>query len=167
MEVVHWTELPSPVGTLHLAASKKGLLFLYMKTNEKRFKALIRKAFPKAELKNSKEFLAEALDDLKRYWRGDSKPPKTSYDLRGTPFQLSVWRALRKIPFGKTISYGKLAAKIGKAKAVRAVGGAVGKNPVSILIPCHRVIAADGSLCGYGGGLANKKKLLTHEGAKV
>ena len=80
---------------------------------------------------------------------------------------MKVWRELQKIPFGKTISYGKLAAKIGKPKAARALGGAVGKNPVSILIPCHRVIASNGKLGGYSGGLTIKRKLLAHEGADL
>jgi len=165
METIHWINLPSPVGNLHLAATKKGLIFICLKMKEKSFHTLIRNTFPNAELKESKGFLADAIKDLECYWKGDSKPPKTSFDLRGTPFQKSVWRALQKIPFGKTTSYGKLAAKVGKPKAARAVGGAVGKNPVSILIPCHRVIASDGTLGGYSGGLTIKRKLLAHEGA--
>ena len=83
----------------------------------------------------------------------------------GTPFQLSVWRALCDIPAGQTISYGELAARIGKPKAVRAVGMANGANPVSLVAPCHRVIGANGSLTGYGGGLDRKQWLLRHEGA--
>ena len=83
----------------------------------------------------------------------------------GTPFQLSVWRALCDIPAGQTLSYGELAARIGKPKAVRAVGAANGANPVSLVAPCHRVIGANGSLTGYGGGLDRKLWLLRHEGA--
>jgi O-6-methylguanine DNA methyltransferase len=107
------------------------------------------------------------LDDLKRYWKGNPKSLKTTFDLKGTSFQMKVWRELQKIPFGKTISYGELAKRIGKPKSARAVGGAVGKNPVSILIPCHRVIASDGTLGGYSGGLSIKQKLLAHEGADL
>ena len=83
----------------------------------------------------------------------------------GTPFQCDVWAALRHIPAGATLSYGALAAEIGKPKAVRAVGLANGANPIAIFVPCHRVIGADSSLTGYGGGLARKRWLLNHEGA--
>ena len=86
-------------------------------------------------------------------------------DTVGTPFQRSVWRALRKIKSGKTISYAELARSIGKPKAVRAAGLANGQNPISIVVPCHRVIGSNGTLTGYGGGLPRKKWLLEHEGA--
>ena len=86
---------------------------------------------------------------------------------RGTPFQRAVWAALRRIPAGETLSYGQLAAQIGKPKAVRAVGLANGSNPVGVVVPCHRVIGADGSLTGYGGGLPRKLWLLEHEGARL
>ena len=84
-------------------------------------------------------------------------------DLKGTPFQLSAWRALLQIPYGATSSYGGVAAAIGRPKAVRAVGGANHNNPVSLIVPCHRVIGSDGSLTGYGGGLHRKRWLLDHE----
>jgi methylated-DNA-[protein]-cysteine S-methyltransferase len=83
----------------------------------------------------------------------------------GTPFQRAVWRALREIPCGTTVSYGELARRIGRAEAVRAVGLANGANPISIVVPCHRVIGADGTLTGYGGGIERKRWLLEHEGA--
>jgi methylated-DNA-[protein]-cysteine S-methyltransferase len=85
----------------------------------------------------------------------------------GTPFQQAVWVALRTIPAGQTLSYGALAARLGAPKAVRAVGHANGANPISVVIPCHRLIGADGTLTGYGGGLERKRWLLTHEGAAV
>jgi methylated-DNA-[protein]-cysteine S-methyltransferase len=84
----------------------------------------------------------------------------------GTPFQREVWRALRQIPCGTTISYGELAARIGRPRAVRAVGLANGSNPVGVIVPCHRVIGADGSLTGYGGGIERKRWLLEHERAR-
>ncbi len=84
-------------------------------------------------------------------------------DLRGTEFQRRVWAQLCEIPYGETISYGELAARIGNANASRAVGLANGRNPISIIVPCHRVIGADGSLTGYGGGLERKTWLLEHE----
>jgi methylated-DNA-[protein]-cysteine S-methyltransferase len=91
----------------------------------------------------------------------DNLPTKTN----GTPFQRQVWQALREIPLGTTISYGELAKRIGRPKAVRAVGLANGSNPVGVIVPCHRVIGSNGSLTGYGGGLNRKRWLLEHEGA--
>ena len=86
-------------------------------------------------------------------------------DPGGTPFQARVWRALRRIPAGTTRSYGQIARKLGQPTALRAVGHANGRNPISIVVPCHRLVGADGSLTGYGGGLARKRWLLEHEGA--
>jgi O-6-methylguanine DNA methyltransferase len=166
METITWTKVDSPVGALYLAATKKGLAFLDFSKSKAEFQRRISKAYPSANLVESKESLSAALEDLKRYWKGDTGRPKTAFDLSGTKFQKDVWKALMTIPVGKVISYGALAKKVGKPKASRAVGAAVGRNPVSILIPCHRVIASDGTLCGYGGGLAKKAKLLSHEGAQ-
>lgn len=103
---------------------------------------------------------------LAAYLAGDLDAPRDlQVEPGGTPFQRLVWSALRAIPCGRTISYGELARRIGQPAAVRAVGLANGANPVSIVVPCHRVIGADGSLTGYGGGLMRKRWLLAHEGA--
>ena len=105
---------------------------------------------------------------LRAYFKGYLKAIdklKTATD--GTDFQRAVWHELRRIPCGKTISYAELARRIGRPKAVRAVGLANGSNPISIVVPCHRVIGSDGSLTGYGGGMARKDWLLRHEGAPV
>jgi O-6-methylguanine DNA methyltransferase len=110
--------------------------------------------------------LASAVSSLRAFAEGDPRWKLPALDLEGTPFQMSVWKQLCAIPYGKTVSYGKLAASIGKPKAARAVGGAVGSNPVPLLIPCHRVIGEDGSLTGFGLGLPMKKALLSHEGIK-
>ena len=107
------------------------------------------------------------VDQLEGYFAGQL----TNFDLRlatgGTPFQRRVWDALRSIPYGTTTTYGELAAELGKPRAVRAVGSANGRNPISIVIPCHRVVGADGSLTGYGGGLLRKKWLLAHERGRI
>jgi methylated-DNA-[protein]-cysteine S-methyltransferase len=119
--------------------------------------------FPPA-VKAYQEMAASALG---KYFAG--RPTDFSYlplALRGTAFQLRVWHELRQIPWGRTISYGELAARLGKPQAPRAVGQAVGTNPVAIIIPCHRVVAADGTLGGYGGGLERKRWLLLHEGGR-
>jgi methylated-DNA-[protein]-cysteine S-methyltransferase len=110
--------------------------------------------------------LAPVRLQLEEYFRGE----RTSFDLplafEGTPFQERVWRALGEIPFGETTSYGELAKRIGKPNwpGARAVGAANGQNPIALIVPCHRVIGADGSLTGFGGGLPRKRWLLTHEG---
>jgi methylated-DNA-[protein]-cysteine S-methyltransferase len=107
--------------------------------------------------------LREAVAQLDEYFRGRRKEFTLELQLSGTEFQKQVWRELLKIPYGRTVSYGVLAAALGKPGSARAVGGANHRNPVSIVIPCHRVIGADGQLVGYGGGLWRKKWLLAHE----
>lgn len=102
-------------------------------------------------------------EELKLYFQGKLKEFRTPIQLAGSEFQKAVWRALRKIPFGKTHSYAEIAESIGRPLAVRAVGNANGKNPFSILIPCHRVIQKDGKLGGYSAGVERKKWLLAHE----
>lgn len=108
-------------------------------------------------------------DRLAHYFDGDlaALDAVAAEPAGGTPFQRRVWRTLRSIPAGSTISYGALAARIGAPRAVRAVGSANGANPIPLVLPCHRVIASDGSLGGYGGGLPMKEWLLRHEGAPV
>ena len=111
---------------------------------------------------------AGAVSGLAAYLAGDlAALDDLVVDTGGTPFQRRVWEQLRRIPAGRTASYAEVAAAIGSPSAVRAVGAANGRNPVSIIVPCHRVIAADGSLCGYGGGLHRKRWLLGHEGVPV
>jgi methylated-DNA-[protein]-cysteine S-methyltransferase len=108
--------------------------------------------------------LPEAVRQLEEYFAGNRRVFDLPLHLDGTEFQLRVWRALTEIPYGETRSYGELAQYIGNPNASRAVGLANGRNPISILVPCHRVIGADGSLTGYGGGLPRKQWLLAHEG---
>ncbi len=108
--------------------------------------------------------LAEAVRQLGEYFAGNRREFDLPLRMHGTEFQRCVWRALNEIPYGETWSYGELAKRIGNPNASRAVGLANGRNPISILVPCHRVIGADGSLTGYGGGLQRKQWLLAHEG---
>lgn len=108
--------------------------------------------------------LARATAALRAYASNGSRAGRFTLDLEGTPFQRKVWQRLCAIPTGKTLSYGALAASIGRPGAARAVGGAVGANPVTILVPCHRVIGENGSLTGFGHGLPMKRSLLAHEG---
>ncbi len=146
----------SPVGELLLLSSTAGLLAIRF---EEEAKALL----PSAEWRCEAEPFHEAIEQLQEYFAGE----RVDFDLplapQGTPFQLKVWKALQKIPYGETISYAELARRIGNPAAVRAVGAANGSNPIPIIIPCHRVIGSNGALVGYGGGLHIKKALLALE----
>ncbi|MFG0326401.1 MAG: methylated-DNA--[protein]-cysteine S-methyltransferase [Phycisphaerales bacterium JB037] len=113
----------------------------------------------------SRAMLARAADELSGYFAGTRRVFTVPIDQPGTPFRQRVWQELARIPFGTTISYGELARRIENPSSVRAVGGANGANRVPIIVPCHRVIAADGTLHGFGGGLQIKRRLLEHEGA--
>ena len=108
--------------------------------------------------------LRETKKQLQAYFSGDLREFDVPIRLEGTPFRLKVWQALQQIPYGQVISYGELARRIGQPAACRAVGGANHHNPISIIVPCHRVIAADGTIGGYGGGIELKRKLLKLEG---
>jgi methylated-DNA-[protein]-cysteine S-methyltransferase len=104
-----------------------------------------------------------AITQLDEYFAGSRRNFDLPLDLHGTEFQVAAWNALAEIPYGHTASYGQQAASIGRPRAVRAIGGANGRNPVAIVLPCHRIVGADGSLTGFGGGIEVKKWLLDHE----
>ena len=124
---------------------------------------------PEAGWRQERRALPAALDAAKRqlaeYFGGDRRDFDLPLAPGGTAFQLRVWKELRRISYGETISYGELARRIGKPTASRAVGAANGRNPLAIVVPCHRVIGADGTLTGYGGGISRKEWLLRHEGS--
>ncbi len=105
----------------------------------------------------------QCITELSQYFGGQRTTFSVRLDATGTKFQLAVWRALREIAFGQTVSYGSVARAIGRPRSAHAVGGAVGRNPVAIIVPCHRVLGADGSLTGYAAGLERKRWLLEHE----
>jgi methylated-DNA-[protein]-cysteine S-methyltransferase len=159
-EEISFTYIDSPVGRMMLVGNSQGLLEISFMAGR-----APRAPDPRWHLDDS--LFGDAIAQLRDYFNGNLR----EFDLRlhpvGTPFQLLVWQALREIPFGETISYAELARRIGKPRAVRAVGAANGKNPLSIVIPCHRVIGSDGSLTGYGGGMENKKYLLALEGSQT
>ncbi|HMD16499.1 MAG TPA: methylated-DNA--[protein]-cysteine S-methyltransferase [Terriglobales bacterium] len=161
MEILFCVRTPSPVGPLFLAASTKGLVRL-------EFEARVQKLNPDSiQLHESKTTLAPYLRELNEYFAGERRQFSFQLDLRGTEFQLACWHALLEIPYGETRSYRNLAEAIGHPHAYRAVGMSNNRNPVAIVVPCHRVIASSGSLCGYGGGLDIKRKLLDLELANV
>lgn len=154
----------APVSTLLVVTDEEGVLrALEFAEYEDRMNRLLRRHYGKYTIEEGKapESITRA---LKAYFKGDLNAlKKVKTATNGTLFQREVWEALRSIPAGATISYGELAAKIGRAEASRAVGAANGANPIPIVVPCHRVIGTNGSLTGYGGGLRNKKWLLEHE----
>ena len=109
------------------------------------------------------ESVNDAMTQLEEYFAGTRRDFELPLDLQGTEFQVAAWNALAEIPYGRIATYGQQAASIGRPKAVRAIGGANGRNPVAIVLPCHRIVGADGSLTGFGGGIEVKKWLLDHE----
>lgn len=147
---------PSPLGRLRLVATEKGLCGLYMDSERHGFQ-------PGADSIEDTHHFSSVISQLDAYFAGDLRQFQVPLDLVGTSFQLRAWQALQEIPFGETCSYGEQAARIGHSKAVRAIGLANGKNPVSIIVPCHRVIGKTGNLTGYGGGLERKRFLLDLE----
>lgn len=160
MSVVYYTMYESPVGPLLLAGDSNAL-------RRVSFESSRRSALPKADWKQNRSAFTEVIRQLQAYFRGELKVFDLALAMEGTDFQLSVWNALRAIPYGETISYAQLAVRIGNPKAVRAVGLANGGNPIPIIVPCHRVIGSDGSLTGFGGGLSTKKKLLELESKQM
>ena len=157
--------LPTPIGTALLVTDADGVLrALDWGDHEPRMKDLLRLQYGAVIMKDARAPV-ETRVALTGYFKGDlDRLNEIRWDIAGTPFQRKVWKALPGIPPGVTMSYGALAAKIGIPKAVRAVGHANGANPLSVVLPCHRLIAANGSLVKYGGGLERKRWLLEHEG---
>lgn len=162
-----YTVYRSPVGTHYLLASPKGLMAVGLNEKFQSFKdqhgRRARGQWKKVEASKDK-ILRQAVSALDAYFkRGKPLPADLRLDLVGTPFQLKVWKALRRIPFGRTSSYGQIAKMVGHPGASRAIGGACGANPIPLFVPCHRVLASDGRLGGFGGGLAMKEQLLSNE----
>ncbi|HEX5308863.1 MAG TPA: methylated-DNA--[protein]-cysteine S-methyltransferase [Solirubrobacteraceae bacterium] len=150
------TTIDSPIGPLTITAEGDELTGLHMH-RQRHFPAI------PATAERDDAALAPIVEQLQAYFSGESSAFELKLDLRGTDFQQSVWAALQEIPYGETISYGELARWVGNPNASRAVGTANGHNPVAVIVPCHRVIAADGGIGGYGGGLERKRWLLAHE----
>jgi len=160
VETIYYSKYDSLAGPLIIAVSAKGLVALEFDRGK----------FPRARSKDIAWELSENKTkpykrELTEYFAGKRRDFSFPLDLRGTPFQLNCWRALLKIPYGETRTYADIARSVGQPQAFRAVGMANNRNPIAIVVPCHRVIASDGTLCGYGGGLDVKRKLLELEGA--
>lgn len=171
METLNGTTIDSPIGPLFLAASARGLVALEFDRRLPGQQSIrpnprhLRKEKNGFALEESTHALRPYVSQLEEYFAGDRRDFTFPLDLRGTDFQLACWRALLAIPYGETRTYAHIARAVGKPNAFRAVGMANNRNPVAVVVPCHRVIASDGTLCGYGGGLDVKRKLLELEGA--
>jgi methylated-DNA-[protein]-cysteine S-methyltransferase len=151
----------SPIGPLTLVAAGGALAGVYMDA-QRHLPAVVASARPASQGLDAIP-LAAAASQLAEYFAGRRTEFDLPVEMAGTDFQRRVWAALREIPYGETVSYGELARELGQASASRAVGLANGKNPVSVIVPCHRVVGSDGSLTGYGGGLDRKRFLLDLE----
>lgn len=153
-----YKEMESPVGRLKLVASKKGLVAILWENDKP-------KRVPLRELleDGGQRVLVETERQLREYFAGKRRCFNLPLDMRGTAFQRGVWEALLGIPFGETRSYGELAKQLGNPDASRAVGAANGRNPISIVVPCHRVVGSSGKLTGFAGGLETKARLLELE----
>ncbi len=156
MSLLAITYLSSPLGVLEIQGDERGITsILYENHIVSRYEAT-----PETELP---DFLLEARKQLQAYFEGKRREFDLPFSLSGTPFQKEVWQALLQIPYGKTESYMRVAQWLGDEKVIRASSSAIGKNPVSIVIPCHRVLGSRGDLTGYGGELWRKAWLLEHE----
>lgn len=164
-ESIYYTLFNYKGWSMYIASTEEGLC--YVGSQNEPFGELekwVLKRFLNGKLIESNEKLIPYVQELMDYINGKRKEFTNSFDLRGTEFQKNVWRQLFTIPFGETVCYSDVAKRIGNPKAVRAVGTAIGSNPIAVIIPCHRVLGKDGSLTGYSGGLPVKEKLLQLEG---
>lgn len=155
---VHYTTIESPLGELLLIGTGETVSGLYMQDGRTAMSVA-------SSWQETPRAFPEARRQLAEYFAGERRRFTVELALDGTPFQRRVWRALQEIPYGETTSYGELARVVGNPSAARAVGLANGRNPVSIIVPCHRVIGANGSLTGFGGGIERKRILLELEAA--
>lgn len=166
--IIHYAKMKTPLGKhLWLAQSARGLCWIQFGLSEKQLLQRLSQHWPAANFVRSENMLQKPLTELNEYFAGRRKKFTFKLAPAGTAFQQKVWRAVYRIPFGQFTTYQTIANRIEKANAVRAVGHANGSNPLPIVIPCHRVIGSNGDLCGYGGGIALKRKLLALEGLKL
>ena len=158
-EAMATKRLKTPIGELRLAANEEGLVAVLFPIDEQELPAAEGAVRARAHLTDASRVLEEYFAGKRTTFEGVKLAPS------GTEFQRQVWQALSRIPFGQTVTYAHIASRIGRPKAVRAVGLANGQNPLPIIVPCHRVIGSNGALTGFGGGLPTKKWLLEFEGA--
>jgi O-6-methylguanine DNA methyltransferase len=163
-EKVYYGSFSHRLGLVRIAASAKGVVQVGLPSeSDEKFWAWLKTRFSSAEYVENKSKTKDIFAQLKEYFEGKRCEFSVELDLRGTEFQKNIWRAIARIPYGRTISYRELADRVGLPQAVRAAGAATGANPIGIIVPCHRVIGSDGGLTGYGGGLPMKVFLLNLE----
>ena len=162
--MINYTIISSPIGELLLAKSDRGLNHIIFEHKISRFEAIIDGGFPDQKIINNDNALKTEVNQLKEYFSGLRKEFDIKLDLSIPPFYQKVLNIVNKIPYGKYLSYQEVATKAGNSKASRAAGSANARNPIPIIIPCHRVLASGGKLGGYGGGIKIKKYLLKLEG---
>lgn len=164
-ETIRYEILDTSLGRLLVSVSEHGVCELSFGDDDGELIASCKQRFPKAQIAPANKRTRDMAAALVAAVESPSGAPDVPLDMRGTPFQRAVWEQLCAIPAGSTISYGELARRVGRPKAVRAVAQACGANPVAVIVPCHRVIGADGSLTGYASGIERKRILLEREGA--
>ncbi len=160
---IYYTVVDSPLGWLLVAATDRGICSVMLGDTREEAEESLRRRFPGAEIVPDDELLWSRTEAVLCLLGGEEPKVELALDARGTPFQMRVWEELRRIPAGRTITYGQLAGRIGKPNACRAVAGACAANPVALLTPCHRVIRSDGGLGGYRWGVGRKRALLEME----
>ena len=166
MGMVQTTRFDSPIGELTLASTEKGLAYLGLpRANGRGFAGWQRRHAPDESISECRQQNAKAIKQVIEFLEGKRQAFDLRLDLRATPFQLSVYGVLEEIPYGEAISYVEVARRLGRPSASRAVGAANGSNPLPLVVPCHRVVAADGQLHGYAGGVDLKARLLAMESA--
>jgi methylated-DNA-[protein]-cysteine S-methyltransferase len=158
LAMMQWTFFDSPIGRLTLVADGAALAALHLPAHAET---------PPGQETPHDPLLSAARAQLAEYFAGQRRDFDLPLAPQGTAFQRAVWRELLHIPFGATASYGEVALRVGRPRAVRAVGGANGRNPIALIVPCHRVIGSNGTLTGYGGGLPTKRWLLAHEARQL
>jgi methylated-DNA-[protein]-cysteine S-methyltransferase len=158
MQRDYFTTVGSPIGALLLTGTQRALTGIHMDGSA---------GAGSSHGREDRARFADEIDQIEAYFAGELRDFDISIELSGTPFQTSVWRALNDIAYGRTIPYAELAARAGRPGAARAAGAACGRNPIPIVVPCHRVVGADGSLTGYGGGIGRKRRLLALEAAAL
>ena len=165
MEILHAAEFDSPVGPLRVVSSEGGLAYVALPHSSGRgLEGWMRRHAPDGELRQAFAPNQAAVTQILEFLEGKRRRFELALDLRATDFQHAVYAAMLEIPYGETRTYAQLAEAIGRPRSVRAVGAASGANPISLVVPCHRVIGSSGSLTGYGGGVELKARLLAMEG---
>lgn len=162
---IHYTIVDSPLGRLLVGGTDRGISALYLGESDAQLEAALQKEYPRAKIQRDRNGLESSVSKILNHLKGREPHLDLPTDVQATAFQRRVWEELRRIPYGKTRTYTEVARAIGRPRAIRAVARACATNPVSVVVPCHRVVRSDGNLAGYRWGLDRKRALLEHEGS--